>query len=109
MFRYINSVAICKMPNIYYGWIPILGTRLYFDYAIEELEIHEGKLTEKDVKDRSIEYDINHKYYRIYTSEDVKNKKFEFVVAVDKDNRVDKIYYSKGKKLKALAHCEIDD
>lgn len=97
------------MPNIYYGWIPILGTRLYFHYAIEELEIHEGKLTEKGVKDRGIEYDINHKYYRIYTSEDVKNKKFEFIVAVDKDNRVDKIYYSKGKKLKALAHCEIDN
>lgn len=99
------------MSNIYYGWIPILGTRLYFNYAIEELEKSGKEVSKEDVESLGIKYDPKHKYYSIYTREDVKNKEFKSIVSVDKNNKVDNIYITdkEGKKLKAQAGCEIDD
>jgi len=101
------------MSNVYYGWIPILGTRLYFDYAIKKLEKEGKKLSEKDIKTYNIKYDPNHEYYSIDVHEDVENKKFKFIVFVDKNNKkVDNICVYGGKKckeFKAWAGCNIDD
>jgi len=101
----------------WFGWIPILTTKLISKYFIKKLDTEKEKLSEGEKKflqeqgenlDKTLSR--NGKYYLRYLYSDVGNKKFKVIVSIDGQNKIDNIFmYSSDNEIKVHAICNVED
>jgi len=97
----------------WYGWIPILTSRILFEKCIERLEENTNKNdglwtkpSEEDKKllDKALGKN-NGTYYMGFVNEDKENKEFKFVISVD-NYKIDHIaIFDEGNRIVTHAEC----